>query len=214
MKIADCHMHSFFSSDSEAPTEEMVKRAVELGLPAICLTDHYDMDYSTGEFQLDTPAYAAKIRELQEKYHDRIDIRFGVELGLQLHLKERMEEYVNAWPFDYVIGSMHVIDGKDPYYEDAFRDEFFTDISLSNPEGKNIMLLGLDVRPEYRMQGLGRELVSRYSQREAQKGRKKLFLTCLDEKVKMYEKFGFTDLGQANSTWGGEAWHAMSIEIG
>ena len=50
MKIADCHMHSFFSSDSEAPTEEMVKRAVELGLPAICLTDHYDMDYSTGEF--------------------------------------------------------------------------------------------------------------------------------------------------------------------
>ena len=86
------------------------------------LRDHYDMDYSTGEFQLDTPAYAAKIRELQEKYRDRIDIRFGVELGLQLHLKERMEEYVNAWPFDYVIGSMHVIDGKDPYYEDAFPD--------------------------------------------------------------------------------------------
>ena len=101
-----------------------------------------------------------------------------------------------------------------PTDEEAFRDEFFTDISLSNPEGKNIMLLGLDVRPEYRMQGLGRELVSRYCQREAQKGRKKLFLTCLDEKVKMYEKFGFTDLGQANSTWGGEAWHAMSIEIG
>ena len=100
-----------------------------------------------------------------------------------------------------------------PTDEEAFRDEFFTDISLSNPEGKNIMLLGLDVRPEYRMQGLGRELVSRYCQREAQKGRKKLFLTCLDEKVKMYEKFGFTDLGQANSTWGGEAWHAMSIKI-
>ncbi len=39
-------------------------------------------------------------------------------------------------------------------------------------------------------------------------------VACLDEKVKMYEKFGFTDLGQANSTWGGEAWHAMSIEIG
>ena len=89
-----------------------------------------------------------------------------------------------------------------PTDEEAFRDEFFTDISLSNPEGKNIMLLGLDVRPEYRMQGLGRELVSRYCQKEAQKGRKKLFLTCLDEKVKMYEKFGFTDLGQANSTWG------------
>ena len=33
-----------------------------------------------------------------------------------------MEVYVYAWPFDYLIGSMHVIDGKDPYYEDAFPD--------------------------------------------------------------------------------------------
>ena len=45
-----------------------------------------------------------------------------MELGLQLHLKERMEKYVTMWPFDYIIGSMHVIDGKDPYYEDAFPD--------------------------------------------------------------------------------------------
>lgn len=43
MKIADCHMHSFFSSDSEAPTEEMVKRAVELGLPAICRLLYRDL---------------------------------------------------------------------------------------------------------------------------------------------------------------------------
>ena len=32
--------------------------------------------------------------------------------------------------------------------EEAFRDEFFTDITVHNPEGKNIFLLGLDVRPE------------------------------------------------------------------
>ena len=34
--------------------------------------------------------------------------------------------------------------------EEAFRDEFFTDITLHNRKGKNIMLLGLDVLPEYR----------------------------------------------------------------
>ena len=43
--------------------------------------------------------------------------------------------------------------------ESRFRDEFFTDVSLHNPEGRNIMLLGLDVLPQYRRQGLGRELV-------------------------------------------------------
>ena len=37
--------------------------------------------------------------------------------------------------------------------EEAFRDEFFTDITLHNRKGKNIMLLGLDVLPEYRGQG-------------------------------------------------------------
>ena len=34
--------------------------------------------------------------------------------------------------------------------EHAFRDEFFTDSGLHDPDGENIMLLGLDVLPEYR----------------------------------------------------------------
>ena len=100
-----------------------------------------------------------------------------------------------------------------PTDEEAFRDEFFTDISLSNPEGKNIMLLGLDVLPEYRGQGLARELVRRYIEREWAKGRKEIILTCLESKVAMYEKFGFKDKGIAQSTWGGEEWHEMSVRI-
>ena len=43
--------------------------------------------------------------------------------------------------------------------EDIFRDEFFTDITLHNRKGKNIMLLGLDVLPEYRGQGIGEAMV-------------------------------------------------------
>ena len=55
--------------------------------------------------------------------------------------------------------------------EEVFRDEFFTDITLHNRKGKNIMLLGLDVLPEYRSQGLARELVRRYLEREWGRGR-------------------------------------------
>lgn len=97
--------------------------------------------------------------------------------------------------------------------EDSFRDEFFTDAELHDPNGKNIMLVGLDVLPEYRRQGLGRELVFQYLRREREKGRKMLVLTCLESKVEMYQKFGFTDNGIANSTWGGEEWHEMSHAI-
>lgn len=95
-----------------------------------------------------------------------------------------------------------------------FRDEFFTDASLHKENGKNIMLLGLDVLPEYRRQGLGRELVYQYLRRERENGRKAVFLTCLHEKVEMYEKFGFADHGIAASTWGGEKWHEMSVALG
>ena len=36
------------------------------------------------------------------------------------------------------------------------------------------------------------------------------FLTCLEEKVKMYEKMGFHNDGISQSTWGGEEWYEMS----
>lgn len=97
--------------------------------------------------------------------------------------------------------------------EAAFRDEFFTDAGLYDPNGKNVMLLGLDVLPEYRKRGLGRELVFQYLRREREKDRRMILLTCLKSKVKMYEKFGFKDRGIANSTWGGEEWHEMSCTL-
>lgn len=97
--------------------------------------------------------------------------------------------------------------------EGSFRDEFFTDIKLHQKDGKNIMLLSLGVLPEYRRKGLARELMDQYLQRERVNHREEVFLTCLKEKVKMYQSFGFSDLGIANSTWGGEEWHEMSCRL-
>lgn len=97
--------------------------------------------------------------------------------------------------------------------EYSFRDEFFTDISLYDPAGRNIMLLGLDVLPEYRGQGLAREIMYQYLRRERENNRQIIILTCLQSKVKMYKKMGFTDRGIANSTWGGEEWHEMTYVI-
>ncbi len=95
----------------------------------------------------------------------------------------------------------------------SFRDEFFTDITLCDLAGKNIMLVGLDVLPEYRNKGLARAIVNEYSRLQRKNGKEKLFLTCLEDKVNMYVKFGFVDLGMANSTWGGEKWHEMSLTL-
>lgn len=97
--------------------------------------------------------------------------------------------------------------------EESFRDEFFTDAKLYNPHGKNIMILGLDVLPQYRGQGLARTLMEQYIKREQAKGREKLILTCHEALVPMYQKMGFQDDGIANSSWGGCKWHEMSCSI-
>lgn len=92
-------------------------------------------------------------------------------------------------------------------------DDFFENADTHEPDGRNIMLLGLDVLPQYQHQGLARELVRQYLEREKQKGRNRVVLTCLPDKVGMYKKFGFEDHGIGESVWGGEAWHEMSIII-
>lgn len=97
--------------------------------------------------------------------------------------------------------------------ESALRDEFFTDASLHNPAGKAVMLLGLDILPAYRRQGLAGELVFRYQRRARNDGKKMLVLTCLPDKVEMYKKFGFADRGLSASKWGGEAWHEMTCTL-
>jgi len=98
--------------------------------------------------------------------------------------------------------------------EYVFRDDFFTNAGKHDPNGKNIMLLGLDVLPAYRKQGLGKELMYQYLRRERVNGRRMIILTCLQSKVKMYKKMGFQDEGISDSSWGGEKWHEMCQVIG
>ena len=59
--------------------------------------------------------------ELKEAYKDQISIRFGIEIGLQLHLGEYFHNLLRKYPFDFVIGSSHLVHGADPYYPEFFQ---------------------------------------------------------------------------------------------
>ncbi len=89
------------------------------------------------------------------------------------------------------------------------RDEFYKDPKLHVPSGENMMILGVDVLPEYRKQGIAREMMYNFLRRENDRNRRFVILTCLSNKVKMYKKFGFRDYGEADSSWGGKEWHEM-----
>ncbi len=117
---ADLHVHSSFSSDSEEKLENSVKAAIGAGLDILCVTEHMDMDYPTGEFMLDTSAYKAELYWLKEQYSDRIELLYGVELGLMDYLAPRLYDYTASEDFDFIIGSSHLVDSVDPYEPEYF----------------------------------------------------------------------------------------------
>lgn len=114
----DFHIHSSLSADSKAPMESMIARGLELGLTAMCFTEHMDYGYIDEglNFELDTDVYCQTFLEMKERYRGQIRLLFGIELGLQPHLAAKHAAYLSSCPFDFVIGSSHLVDGIDPYY--------------------------------------------------------------------------------------------------
>lgn len=122
MILSDFHTHSTFSTDGTDKLVEMANSAVEKGLKTICFTEHNDFDYPGGEFLLDAEAYRNELFRVREQLSGKIEVLFGVELGLMKHLGERLREYLDGRGFDFVIGSSHLIDGKDPYFPEYFAE--------------------------------------------------------------------------------------------
>ena len=145
---SDFHMHSYHSGDSDTPMEDQIRAALSLGLSSVCFTEHLDMDWpyqntpdlEPGTFDLDLAAYRQEYLRLRDKYRDRLHIFYGVELGLQPHLGDRLGAFTADHPeFDFILGSTHVSRQMDPYYsiffegrteEEAYRT-YFTDSLLS-----------------------------------------------------------------------------------
>ena len=122
---ADMHMHTWFSTDSEACPRDMADEAVRKGLKTICFTDHFDKDdLDWGEEGIfDVDAYFVEMQKLQEEYAGKLNIRIGIELGLRTYLKDYYEELTKKYPFDFVIGSVHNV----PYKKDAEGNILYTD---------------------------------------------------------------------------------------
>ena len=123
----DYHMHTHHSFDSQAPMEAMIESALQKGLTEICFTEHIDYDYpeihgGPEAFSLDTDAYYREYLRMKERYEGRITLRFGLEAGMQTSCADRNHALCAAHPFDFIIGSIHLLDGMDLYYPDIYRD--------------------------------------------------------------------------------------------
>lgn len=118
LKLYDMHMHTHFSGDSEASPASLAQKACDIGLAGICFTDHLDIDYqeTPGLFDLDLPAYKKEISLIKQQFAGKLEIGWGIELGLQPYLTEKNSRIIAENAFDFVIGSTHVVKQIDIYY--------------------------------------------------------------------------------------------------
>jgi len=141
--LSDYHMHSSFSGDSETPMERMIEQAIKLGLTHICFTEHMDKDFPVTEgepiidFEVNVDSYLYELLRCRKKYEKQIRVNFGIELGLQPHLFREHAILTKQHEFDFIIGSSHICNKRDPYYsafydgrteEEAYREYFQSEI--------------------------------------------------------------------------------------
>lgn len=120
----DCHMHSKFSTDSGMDAVEACEASIGLGLDGIAFTDHLDLDYPGSDLTwlIDFKQYFARISALKERYKRKLNVLRAIEVGIQPHVIDESLEIVKSGSFDYVLASVHVIDGLDPYARDYYKE--------------------------------------------------------------------------------------------
>lgn len=92
-------------------------------------------------------------------------------------------------------------------------DELFSDSSLHKPNGDYQAIFGLDVIPDYRKHGIAAQLMNHMIETAKSAGQKGLILTCKDELLHYYLKFGFKNKGISKSKHGGSIWYDMILEF-
>lgn len=133
--FADYHVHTEFSDDSVYPMEDVIRDAVGMEMDEICFTDHVDYgikpDWDSGTeiryrdgnpvANVDYPKYMEKIRRMQKQYEGKINIRTGLEFGIQMHTIPRFEALSARYPMDFIILSVHQVDDRELWTQDFQR---------------------------------------------------------------------------------------------
>lgn len=115
----DCHSHSAYSGHGSGSVADMVKRAEELGLSTFAQTEHLvlpagmDPLFETSMSKSTMDRYLAELHEQRERLvrdGSALQLLMGIEADWLAGRTTELEEL--CAPFDYVLGSVHFVDGR------------------------------------------------------------------------------------------------------
>jgi histidinol-phosphatase (PHP family) len=112
---ADYHMHTTLCGHAIGSLEEYVQHAIKVGLKEIGFSDHAPMVHErmpcvTMDFR-QLPLYHRLIDEVKTKYAGQITIKYALEADFILGFEDKTKAIIDGYPYDYIIGSVHFING-------------------------------------------------------------------------------------------------------
>ena len=108
--IVDLHNHTKLCNHADGEIEEYIEKAIECGSKYFGFSDHAPMDFDP-KYRMtfsDMKDYEKNVLSAKEKYKDKIEILLGYEVD---YLKGHMDERILSTDVDYLIGSVHFIEG-------------------------------------------------------------------------------------------------------
>ncbi|MFW9900374.1 MAG: histidinol-phosphatase HisJ [Candidatus Thorarchaeota archaeon] len=139
MVLEDWHTHNELCRHAEGTIQDYIKRAIEMKLDLIGISDHFPYEYLENSslsikevpyqeyaMRLDeVDLYLSSIEKLKIKYDNKIQIRTAFEIDYFRSHEESLRKYFENTldKLDYVLGSVHILHGKSKLF--AFDDRRF-----------------------------------------------------------------------------------------
>jgi histidinol-phosphatase (PHP family) len=108
--LADYHIHTEASQDGKGSMEHYIRKAMEKGLGEIGFSEHILFQNGDGYPSMpikSMPVYLQHFNNLKEKAE--LPLKLGVEVDFIPSNIEKIREFIQKYPFDYVIGAVHFI---------------------------------------------------------------------------------------------------------
>lgn len=134
-KIADSHCHSNCSFDAKDSIDDLCKRAIELNLYALTITDHCEAsgyknpeNSEFGDFSKLIPMSISQMKAAQEKYKTKLKLYRGIELGQPIQDLESANISLGLDDFDFVLASVHNVENEKDFFWLSYNKEYAYEI--------------------------------------------------------------------------------------
>lgn len=162
-------------------------------------TRHATMDDLTAITAVEAECFPAAEAAPRESFRARLEVYPEF-----FWLLEGRESELEDWKLISFVNGMVTVDAD-------LRDEMFSNAALHAPDGDWQMIFGVATLPNYQRQGYAGRLLRQAIADAKEQGRKGVVLTCKEQKLHYYAKFGFVNEGVSESEHGQALWYQMRI---